>query len=41
MEVVCENRLHAQTALLESQFASLERKSQIRAKSPVPLELPQ
>jgi len=36
-----ENRLHAQTALLESQFASLERKSQIRAKSPVPLELPQ
>jgi aspartate carbamoyltransferase catalytic subunit len=36
-----ENRLHAQTALLESQFASVERKSQIRAKSPVPLELPQ
>lgn len=33
-----ENRLHAQTALLESQFASLERKSQVRAKNPVPLE---
>jgi N-acetylornithine carbamoyltransferase len=34
-----ENRLHAQTALLEGLFASLERKSQIRAKNPVPLEL--
>lgn len=34
-----ENRLHAQTALLESQFASLERVSQVRAKHPVPLEL--
>jgi N-acetylornithine carbamoyltransferase len=34
-----ENRLHAQTALLEIQLAGLERKSQVRAKNPVPLEL--
>lgn len=34
-----ENRLHAQTALLESLFASLERPQKPRANAPVPLEI--
>lgn len=34
-----ENRLHAQTALLESLFASLERRPSPRANAPVPVEL--
>lgn len=34
-----ENRLHAQTALLESLFASLERTPKVRANAPVPLEI--